>query len=117
MFNLSLDYTTDLTDEIEMVWRLNGYAQSGVQNYIRNDHPLYGKKQDNFSLWNASASFNKEQFTLTFFMKNILNAEGVTANFSEAYMGTSPEQNYFGNGAKREITLPRTVGIALRYNF
>jgi iron complex outermembrane recepter protein len=37
--------------------------------------------------------------------------------FTELYMGTDPSQNYFGNGSKEFLTMPRTIGIALTYWF
>jgi hypothetical protein len=32
-------------------------------------------------------------------------------------MGTSPQQNYYGNGSKALIALPRTIGLTLTYRF
>jgi hypothetical protein len=32
-------------------------------------------------------------------------------------MGTAPDQNYYGSGAKCIIARPRTVGLAVTWNF
>ena len=50
-------------------------------------------------------------------MKNIFNEDGVTGEFTEAYMGTRPAFGYYGNGSKQFISLPRTVGLSLDYSF
>jgi len=96
---------------------LDGYIQSGTQNYINNTHATYGQSHSGFSIWNASAAFAKDNVNVTVFVKNLLNEEGITAGFSEAYMGTDATQNYFGSGAKHEITLPRTIGVAVTLDF
>jgi iron complex outermembrane recepter protein len=41
----------------------------------------------------------------------------VTGVFTEIYMGTDPAQNYFGNGSKQFLTMPRTVGVGINYRF
>lgn len=117
MLNINMDYTTTISSDVDLTFRVGGYVQSKTQNYIMNDHETFGKSHSAFSIWNASATFTKDDVSLTIFAKNLFNTEGSTAHFSEAYMGTSPAQNYFGSGTKREITLPRTIGAAVRYNF
>ena len=42
---------------------------------------------------------------------------GVTGVYTPAYMGTSPQQNYFGNGSKALTALPRTFGLTVAYGF
>ena len=116
MLNLAVDYTTEISD-IETVFRVNGYIQSKSENYINNDHATYGRNHAGFGLWNASATLLLEDFDVSLFVKNIGNEMGTTASFSAAYMGTSPSQNYYGNGAKDEMALPRTFGIAAKYRF
>lgn len=117
MFNVAFDYTTEITSEIMMVARVDGYVQSKSENYINNDSATFGHRHDGFSIWGASVAFTKGNFDLTLFAKNIFNTRGITAVYGETYMGTDPDQNYFGSGAKNEITLPRTLGLALKYNF
>lgn len=117
MLNMAVDYTMDITSDIEMVARIDGYVQSDTENYINNSNATYGDTHSSFSIWNASTSFVKDNVNVTVYVKNLLNEDGTTAIFSDAYMGTGPAQNYFGSGSKREITLPRTLGIALTLDF
>ena len=37
--------------------------------------------------------------------------------FTQEYMGTAPDQKYYGNGGKNIIARPRTVGVAVTWNF
>lgn len=115
-FNAALTYLTTVSG-IATSLRLDGYMQSSSENYIDNDHPVYGREHSGFGIWNANANFNFDAYQLSIFVKNIANDEGITADFSESYMGTDPAQNYAGSGAKREITLPRTAGISLTWDF
>ncbi|MGH8179235.1 MAG: hypothetical protein ACREV5_23510 [Steroidobacter sp.] len=57
------------------------------------------------------------QHACVLFAKNIFNEEGVTGLFTEAYMGTAPDQGYFGNGSKQFLSLPRTLGLTVNYRF
>jgi outer membrane receptor for ferrienterochelin and colicin len=116
-FNVAVDHKAELSNKVTLVTRVDGYAQSSSENYIDNSHATFGDEHSGFSIWNASTTFEFDDFSVALFAKNLFNSEGVTATFSEAYMGTSPAQNYFGSGAKREITLPRTFGAALTYDF
>lgn len=116
-FNVAMDYSTALNDNVNMVFRVDGYAQSSTFNYINNTHVTYGQEHDSFSIWNASANFEFETFNMALYAKNIFNTDGASATFSEGYMGTDPAQNYWGSGAKREITLPLTLGAAFTYKF
>ncbi len=116
-FNAAVDYTYDLTSDIEMITRLDAYSQSGTFNYINNTNATYGQTHDSFAIANASVALKKDNVNFTVYMKNLFNEAGKTATFSEGYMGTGPAQNYYGSGAKYEITLPRTIGAALTYNF
>ena len=116
-FNVVLDYTTDLSNQVTMIARIDGYAQSDTKNYINNDSPTFGQTHSSFSIWNASTTFIKDNIDVTLFVKNLFNESGETATFSELSMGTDASQNYFGSGAKYEITLPRTIGVAVTLDF
>lgn len=116
-FNAAIDYTIDLTSDIEMITRVDAYSQSGTINYINNSHVDLGQAHDNFAIANASVSLIKDNVNFTIFMKNLFNEAGKSATFSDGYMGTGPAQNYYGSGAKYEITLPRTIGASVTLNF
>ena len=113
---VAFDRSMSLANGVVLTGRINGYHQSETRNAVttstRLNVPLKG-----FEIWNASATAQKGRVSGTLFIKNILNDDGVTGRFTEAYMGTSPASGYYGNGAKDLITLPRTVGLSLDYAF
>jgi len=112
----AVDYTHEMGDGASLTGRLNGYYQSSTRNAVTTSTRL-NVKLPPFSVWNASATFAKDKWSGTVFVKNVFNSDAVTGRFTEAYMGTSPGQGYFGNGSKDLITLPRTLGVSLDYAF
>ena len=50
-------------------------------------------------------------------MKNVANEAGVTDVYTPGYMGTSQQQNYYGDGSKALIAPPRTIALTLGYRF
>jgi len=114
--NASLDYTRELNNGIRWTSRLSAYYQASTRNAI-NDTPTFNVALGDFQLWNASTTFSNDGWSATLFVRNIFNEEGVTGLFTEAFMGTSPVQNYYGNGNKEFISVPRVIGGSLRYRF
>jgi iron complex outermembrane recepter protein len=113
--NWALDYTRDLKD---WSWysRVDGYYQSETRNGV-GVSPTFNVPLDGFAIWNATTTFTRNNTSLSLWMKNITNDDGVTGVFTEAYMGTDPAQGYFGNANKQLISLPRTIGVTVRQNF
>lgn len=112
----SADYRFELGSGTSLTLRGDGYAQSSTRNAMSMS-PTYNVRLPGFAIWNASATLSKDSYGVTLFVKNIFNADGVTGVFTEAYMGTSPAQGYYGNGSKELITLPRTVGLSADFRF
>ena len=53
-------------------------------------------------------------------MKNIFNDEGITGEYTNAYMGNAVDPsvtNYYGNGSKALFSQPLTVGLILQFPF
>ena len=96
--------------------RGDAYYQSETQNALSLS-PRFARTLDGFSILNASATYSLDAWDLTFWLKNLTNEEGVTGIYTEQYMGTSPAQDYFGNGSKALMALPRTVGLTVSYRF
>lgn len=96
--------------------RVSTYYQSDVENATGASERLIANL-GSFSIWNFNSNLYINNWTLGFFAKNIFNEEGIVGLWKEENMGTSPEQNYFGNGAKSVITRPRTIGVNVTYNF
>jgi outer membrane receptor protein involved in Fe transport len=113
--NWALDYTRPMGN---WSWysRLDGYYQSETRNGVGTS-PTFNVPIDGFSIWNATTTLSRDNVDLSLWIKNIANEDGVTGVYTEAYMGTSPSEGYFGNASKQLISLPRTIGATLRYNF
>ena len=115
--NVAGDYSQTLWDDMSLVWRLSGYYQSSTRNALGIPGGKYNVELPGFSLWNASVTLGRDKWYASLFIKNIFNNDGVTGRFTEAYMGTSPGQGYYGNASKDFISLPRTIGVSVNYKF
>jgi outer membrane receptor protein involved in Fe transport len=130
-FNLSGSYVAHVAGGT-LTFRADGYSQSETQDTLYsaaifhnhapapNDYtgqPKYYYPMKGFWLWNASTTYATGTWDATLWIKNIANERGVTGVYTPAYMGTAPNQNYFGNGSKALITLPRTIGLTITYRF
>ena len=114
--NASLDFRQPLKDSLEFTARIGAYYQSETQNALSRS-PVFDATLDSFQIWDASAALAGDAWSVALWVKNIGNSAGVTGVFKEEYMGTAPDQGYFGNGAKDLISLPRTFGLTLTYEF
>ena len=112
---VAFDHSHVLGNGMTLSSHLSGSYQSSTRNALGG--PKFNTELKGFSIWNASTALSNDTWTLTGYVKNIFNDPGVTGEFTEAYMGTSPSQGYYGNGSKTFISLPRTVGLSLDYNF
>ncbi len=130
-FNLSGDYTIPFGVR-SLTLHADGYYQSSTQdtlfsskaalNTVPAPNPYLGQPKfyypmSGFWIWNASLAYSQSSWRAILWVKNIANNAGVTGVYTPAYMGTSPQQNYDGNGSKELIALPRTVGLTLNYKF
>ncbi len=116
MINWALSYDTDISREWSLFLRTDGNYQSDTRNAIGTG-TRFNVPIDGFALFNATASVSNGPLTLSAWIKNIFDEEGVTGLFTEAYMGTAPGEGYFGNGSKEFISLPRTVGVTASMQF
>lgn len=99
-----------------LVLRADAYYQSETENSLSLS-PRFQQTLDGFAIFNASATYSRGNWDTTLWLKNIGNEEGVTGLYTEAYMGSSPAQHYFGNGSKALTALPRTLGLTVSYRF
>ncbi|GAB4526284.1 MAG: TonB-dependent receptor [Amphiplicatus sp.] len=117
MLSGGFDYTRAIAPNVDLVLRADGYYQSETENSI-SQSVRFQETLPSFAIFNASATAAfRDSLAVSFWIKNISNARGVTGVFKEEYMGTDPTQNYFGNGAKEQIALPRTFGLSVDYTF
>lgn len=116
MLNWALDYTHNLSTDWSLFARVDGFYQSESRNSVGTS-PTFNVPLEGFQIWNSTLTLSNGPVSASLWVKNIFNEEGVTGVFTEAYMGTSPSQGYFGNANKEMISLPRTVGISATYSF
>lgn len=114
-----LAYTVPVGNHASWISRVNGYYQSSTENSISQTYTRTSNSAElgGFQLWNLSTTYSTAQWDATLWAKNITNEEGVTGLFTEAYMGTAPDEGYFGNGSKQFLSLPRTFGLSLAWRF
>jgi outer membrane receptor protein involved in Fe transport len=114
--NASLDWRTGVFGDTEFIAHLDGYYQSESRNAIGITNRFNTRIED-FQMWGTAFTLAADQWNASLWVKNIFNEEGITGQFTEAYMGTDPAEGYFGNGAKDLISLPRTIGLSFNYTF
>jgi outer membrane receptor protein involved in Fe transport len=115
--NMMLEYAFEFSGGIQWVNRVTGYYQDKTKNSISDTSAFFAKTMGSFSLWGFNSNVVMDNWTFGLFVKNMFNEEAVVGVFKDEYMGTAPDQKYFGNGAKSIIARPRTVGVAVTWNF
>lgn len=115
-FSASLDHVTSTESGWYWTNRMNVYHQSKTENAI-SESPKVKKTWDAFGQLGLSSTLAKDDWSATLFVKNLTNNDGITGGFLESSMGTSPSQNYYGNGSKVLISQPRTIGLSVAYTF
>lgn len=117
MLSGSLNYTTPISSTVDLTLRADGYFQSETENAL-SESIRFAQTLPSFAIFNLSATATiADNLAVTGWIKNIGDSRGVTGVFKEEYMGTSPAQNYFGNGSKEQIALPRTFGLTVDFAF
>ena len=145
--NVALGHNMALGNGMELDTVLSGYYQSDVINAIGDDNclttfapsgncrdsanPASGNyaptsifsrayaEIDSFQLWNLSSTLSRDSWGASLFVKNLFNEEGTTGEFPFLVGGSNPSatERYYGNNSREYIALPRTIGVALTYEF
>ena len=113
----ALQHSLDMSNGMSLTTRLSAYYQSDSINSVQDN--TIQDKFGGFSLWNFQATLSSESWSAAFFVKNIGDEQAVTGNYPSAYMSTDTGtfENYYGNNQRDYIATPRTIGLALKYNF
>jgi outer membrane receptor protein involved in Fe transport len=114
--NAMIENIQDMHNGWQWVNRLSAYYQSDSENAISTS-ASFAQTLDSFSIWDLNSSVMIDNWTVGLFVKNLFNEQGVVGVYKEEYMGTAPEQKYYGNGAKSIVARPRTVGLTVSYDF
>lgn len=115
-FSAGLNHSMDLDSGYYLVSNVSAYYQSDSRNAL-GSNPNFDIDLPSFWIANASTTLHADDWKVTLFVKNIFNEEGVTGVLSEGYMGTDPDENFYGNSSKQYISQPRTIGIQFSYDF
>jgi len=113
----ALQHNFEMSNGMGLTTRLSGYYQSDSINSVEDTS--IQAKFDGFSLWNFQTTLNSDNWSAALFVKNIGDEQAVTGNYPSAYMSTDTGtfENYYGNNQREYIATPRTIGLALKYNF
>ena len=114
--NLAIDYFQPLTTHIDLALRLDGFHQSKTRNII-NEGELQSVEFDSFEIWDTSAALIYQNWTGSLFIKNIFNESGVTGSFTAEAFGPQISAEFYGSNSRSFIALPRTIGLAINYEF
>lgn len=118
--NVTLNHDMELSNGMLWANRLDGYYQSETRNAVNADLATPGRfnvELDSFGLLNYVSTVSRDSWEASLYIRNLTNEEGVTGLFTETYMGTDPSQNYFGNGSKQFLAMPRTIGLNVTWHF
>ena len=113
----TLTHMAQLSGGLGLTTRVSGYYQSDSINSVTDTTTQ--DKFPGFSLWNASLTLDDDAWSAALYIKNIGDEQAVTGNYPAAYMSTDTGvfENYYGNNQRQYIATPRTIGLALKYNF
>jgi outer membrane receptor protein involved in Fe transport len=113
----ALQHSLELSGGLNLTTRISGYYQSDSINSVTDT--TIQDEFPGFSLWNASATLGSDNWSAALFIKNIGDEQAVTGSYPSAYMSTDTSifENYYGNNQRQYLATPRTIGLALKYNF
>jgi len=121
--NIAADYTTPVGANGAMTLRLDGFYQSSTQNVL-DEGILQSEEFPAFWVWDASAAWYNDNWTVALFVKNIANEDGTTGAFTSDAFGPVVDPvnpflsaEFYGSNARQFIVLPRTIGLSIRYDF
>jgi len=111
-----ITHTAVLNNGWYVVTSASAYYQSESRNSL-GSNPAFDIDLGDFWLANLTTTLQTENWDISLYVRNIFNEEGVTGVLSEQYMGTDPDENFYGNSSKQYITQPRTIGVGFTYRF
>jgi len=112
----SLRHTMEFSGGLGLETRLSAYYQSDSVNSIT---PKLEASFGGFSIWNLQTTLYSDNWSASLYVKNLNDDQAVTGNYPAHYMSidTGIFENYFGNNQREYLATPRTIGLALKYNF
>ncbi len=116
--SFNFDKSWHLGGDRDLIVGLNGYYQSGSQNFLTKDHEL-SQSWDAFSLIGLTATLVDESWNATLYIRNVGDEAGLTGGFPTSYFSydTGTFESWYGNGNRQFIVQPRTIGLKFGYRF
>ena len=107
----ALDYTlpVDWGGSSELFFRVDGYYRSEVNTASSPQSPQY-EELDDYSIWNASVSWNADHWRVVGYVNNLTDEEGITAVLRD-FTIADPFQSL------DMFTRPRTIGFIVGYRY
>jgi len=118
VLTFAMDNTWELSSTMSLVAAFNAYYQSETENFI-NQASSINETFDAFTLMNASAALESENWTATLYVRNLGDEEGASGGFPSSYWSydTGVFESWYGNGNRQFIVQPRTIGLKFGYRF
>ncbi|MCR8924081.1 TonB-dependent receptor [Dasania sp. GY-MA-18] len=98
-------YTLPLENGMDVAYHLGGTYRGKSESRIDDQNVSV----DAFTLWDAYVSLTSDQWNVRLFVDNITDEIGITGELTELQWGRE--------GARANISRPRTVGLAGSYSF
>jgi outer membrane receptor protein involved in Fe transport len=115
--NAMLENAFDMSNGWQWINRLSAYYQTDTENSVNADSFFFGANMGSFSIWDFNSSLIINNWSVGLFVKNLFNEEGVVGIYKEEFMGTAPDQKYYGNVSKNIVARPRTIGLSATWSF
>ena len=118
VLTFAMDNTWELSSGMNLVAAFNAYYQSKTENFV-DQAASENETFDAFTLMNASAALETENWTATLYVRNLGDEEGASGGFPASFWSydTGVFENWYGNGNRQFIVQPRTIGLKFGYRF
>ena len=116
--SFNIDNRWEVNGNMDFVAGMNVYYQSDSENYISRGSQ-FSDTFGAFSLIGLTATLATDAWSATLYARNIADEGAPTGSFPEAYWSydTGNFENWYGNGNRRFIVQPRTLGLKFSYRF
>ena len=112
----ALRHNFAFSNGLDLTTRLSAYYQSDSTNSIT---PKVEANFGSFSIWNLQTTLASENWAASLYIKNLGDEMGVTGSYPAKYMSTDTGifENFYGNNQREYLATPRTIGLAVTYDF
>ncbi len=118
VLTFAIDNTWQLSSGLNLVAAFNAYYQSETENFVDQEDTL-NETYDAFTIMNANLTLASEKWSAMLYVRNLGDEDGASGGFPSSYWSydTGVFENWYGNGNRQFIVLPRTIGLKFGYRF